>query len=1508
MNNGERQSSSLYSDVPTSEDEDNIEMKTYGGNGFEDEDDVLAASDVGAETTALRRSQRRPPNNPGSSMGFLLFAWVLALPFFIGGALILMRMRRTAHESSLNERSGVVDSSNAIPTAQPTRSPVHHDSSVLSTKWDPFNLTTGFESDVSPFIPRAVPWVASESRLGYLRQPDMVNDTLVFVSEGDLYWTRIGDRMPAAKLTTTAGNVLTPKINPFQPHLIAYTATYHGRRDVYLLNLQAGGTAQRLTYWPSGSGVRSVTRWVDASTILFSASHLESNALPDERVFQLSLSQTEKSSHPALQISPVPLAQALDGVFVPDSGGNCFYFTRFKQSSHTARYVGGTAESIWMYCSNHTEAVEITSDYPGTSKSPSVLYLEGAKYLVFASDRGIKNSEDWVPTSMNLWAMPLPTEDVYESSSTKFQQPKQLTRISCDYDGLALQQYALDPVTSGIVLRIGADLHLFTVSQIKGALHNGQISTPSKLEVQVISDFHELQERIVEVSLPASLTGMDAYATSFGSINSLLTIRGQSWVVPVQAETKGKLRYEGAGQNMPARRYRIGPTLMSGGSMRILKAVHVPQYKSDSVDHPSKEQEIAVVLATDPLSPTAEHAFYLVDIDSGGTISLSRDPDVVPFLGGHVGPGSSASGGLGSVDARSVTVSPCGRRLAFSDKDGRICVVVLPNSTSIGSTLSYSTLPSENELGEPMSEVDSLVWSPGGRYLAISHAARNQFNVVSIADCGTPAPEAEIHVSRVVQATPSRFNSWGMYWGKAPLDLYLDKRWSALAGLLGLDEPLDVATTLFFLSDRDIASDVSSPWGSRAPSPHFPVSLAVYALPLEPVVTEGEDASLPGRFGGGGALESFTESIHSIEEKLKSLANATMKSPNHSRRLAEETSHLRRVLRDSSVSKHSVLSLVRMLNVVNKTSVATFPQDMDIDFGLQDLRFARSAYRLTYMPKGRYINIVTQAKDDGSLVITESTTTGLLVHVHTPSTFPSDLVKTVSLKKPLSTVSESTCRQFMTVLIKEEKSPRVVSSSGASFTTFISDVEGDGTKHVADTSNMGLSIWPQLEYQQMYGDAWRMLRDYFYDKNMHNVEWDTVFTRYKDLVGRCGKREELDDVLSQLSSELSALHVFVYGGEYNAPFKGQPTLAALHAPATLGANLVRAPDWKGYIVKDIPEVDLDFSMVDGDAVYSPLSDQTLRLTGQRGLAAGDVIVGINGESALSVPDIHMLLRGLAGRSVRLEVLRLQSGDANDSNVQEAVREPLVVVPISASESDDLRYSAWEWRTRQKAIQLASDAGFSVGYVHMRAMGRSDEDAFARGFFSDYDKQALIIDLRHNRGGNIDSWILTTLQKRAWMFWGDRIGVRRGSLDWDEQFAFRGHVVVLIDEHSSSDAEGLSRGISELQLGRLIGKRTWGGGIWLSSDNHLVDGGIATAPEIGTFNDNFGWGLGIEQLGVQPDVEVDNNPRSTFDGEDAQLEMAIQELRKWLNEEPIVEPKAPLSKPDKSIPQENCPAA
>jgi tricorn protease len=198
----------------------------------------------------------------------------------------------------------------------------------------------------------------------------------------------------------------------------------------------------------------------------------------------------------------------------------------------------------------------------------------------------------------------------------------------------------------------------------------------------------------------------------------------------------------------------------------------------------------------------------------------------------------------------------------------------------------------------------------------------------------------------------------------------------------------------------------------------------------------------------------------------------------------------------------------------------------------------------------------------------------------------------------------------------------------------------------------------------------------------------------------------------------------------------------------------------------------------------------------------------------------------------------------------------------------------------------------IGYVHLRAMNASDITEWYRSFYPVFDRRGLILDVRHNRGGNIDSFLLGKLMRRAWMYWQDRVG----QPTWNMQYAFRGHMVVLVDEQTASDGEAFAEGFRRLGLGPVIGTRTWGGEIWLGSSNRLTDLGWARAPEAGVYAD--GQWL-IEGWGVDPDIVVENLPHETFLGKDRQVEKAIEVLREKIAADPRDVP-APPGHPDKSF--------
>jgi len=427
-------------------------------------------------------------------------------------------------------------------------------------------------------------------------------------------------------------------------------------------------------------------------------------------------------------------------------------------------------------------------------------------------------------------------------------------------------------------------------------------------------------------------------------------------------------------------------------------------------------------------------------------------------------------------------------------------------------------------------------------------------------------------------------------------------------------------------------------------------------------------------------------------------------------------------------------------------------------------------------------------------------------------------------------------------------------------------VEADAGAPLKLEKSVDLKDWtfplnPRQEWRQMFVEAWRMERDFFYDRHMHGVDWPAVLQKYLPAVDRVTDRGELGDLISQMVGELSALHTFVFGGDS----RESPDNIKIGA---LGARLVRDPAAGGYGIAHIYQVDPDYP-----ERWSPLARAGVDVR------EGDILEAINGVPALSAPEIGDLLRNQADRQVLLNVRTPAAAKSRD----------VVVTPLTIQREVELRYDEWEYTRRTQVEELGKG---QIGYVHLRAMGAADMAQWARDFYPVFQRQGLIVDVRHNGGGNIDSWILEKLLRKAWFFWKDRAGMPT----WNMQYAFRGHLVVLCDEHTGSDGEAFSEGFKRLGLGKVIGTRTWGGEIWLSFDTWLVDKGIASVAESGVYGPEGKWL--IEGHGVDPDIVVDNLPHATFIGQDAQLAKAIETLQEEIRKIPVLVPSPPPY-PDKS---------
>lgn len=428
----------------------------------------------------------------------------------------------------------------------------------------------------------------------------------------------------------------------------------------------------------------------------------------------------------------------------------------------------------------------------------------------------------------------------------------------------------------------------------------------------------------------------------------------------------------------------------------------------------------------------------------------------------------------------------------------------------------------------------------------------------------------------------------------------------------------------------------------------------------------------------------------------------------------------------------------------------------------------------------------------------------------------------------------------------------------------IAIADADGSKIDMDKSKLELDNWnfslnPTEDWKEIFADAWRMMRDYFYDRDLHKVDWTAVRKQYEPLVERVTDRYELDDLISQMVGELSALHTFVGGGDK----RRSPDMIQT---GFLGARLAKTD--KGLAIEHIYKADPDYP-----EFSSPLNRPALSIK------EGDIITAINNVPISQVQNIAELLANKVDIPVKLSLINKANKPYEE-----------VVKLFSAGNEFDLKYQEWEITRRNKVDSLSNN---DIGYVHLQNMGSGDMDDFVKQFYPVFNRSGLILDVRHNGGGNVDSWILEKLMRKAWMYWQSRAGQPFANMP----YAFSGHMVILCDQITASDGEAITEGFRRLGLGKVIGMRTWGGEIWLSFSNRLVDNGIASAAENGVYGTEGTWL--IEGRGVEPDITVDNLPFATFNGKDAQLETAVDYLKKLIKEKPVVVPKAPAY-PDKSF--------
>ena len=391
-----------------------------------------------------------------------------------------------------------------------------------------------------------------------------------------------------------------------------------------------------------------------------------------------------------------------------------------------------------------------------------------------------------------------------------------------------------------------------------------------------------------------------------------------------------------------------------------------------------------------------------------------------------------------------------------------------------------------------------------------------------------------------------------------------------------------------------------------------------------------------------------------------------------------------------------------------------------------------------------------------------------------------------------------------------------------------------------DLSDVRLRIDPGLEWQQIFDEAWRMQKEYFYADNMHGVDWDAVYGRYRPLVAHVGRREDLNTLIVQMIAELQVGHNRAGGGDvYSEDGPGTGLLGANFAVSNGRYQITRV--YRG-------------------AAWNPFVDAPLNVPGHS-VADGEYLIAINGRELDADDNVFEHLEGLAGKRVTLTV----SPRANGRDARDVVVEP-------TNSERELRL--WSWvEANRRAVDAASDG--RVGYVYLPNTGGAGFAFFNRMFFSQLDKAALIIDERSNGGGQAANYMVDVLSRQHLSGWRDRDGLPFAT----PAGAMHGPMVMLIDQDAGSGGDFLPYSFRHLGLGPLIGTRTWGGLIGIAHNPDLVDGGDIVVPFFRFFDADGEWS--IENEGVAPDIEVSLDPIATNNGRDTQLERAIREVQSML---------------------------
>ena len=395
-----------------------------------------------------------------------------------------------------------------------------------------------------------------------------------------------------------------------------------------------------------------------------------------------------------------------------------------------------------------------------------------------------------------------------------------------------------------------------------------------------------------------------------------------------------------------------------------------------------------------------------------------------------------------------------------------------------------------------------------------------------------------------------------------------------------------------------------------------------------------------------------------------------------------------------------------------------------------------------------------------------------------------------------------------------------------------------------DLSGMEAKIDSRAEWREIFNEAWRYQRDYFYNPQMNNVDWDAMKTKYAELLPYVSHRFDLNYIIGEMVGELSNSHTYVGGGDY-------PDLDKVEY-GQLGIDLT-VEDGYFKITRILPGDNSRKSRI------SPLTKPGIDVSEDM------YIIAIDGEKVDPARNFNRYIENKVGKQVQLTV---------NTEPRERGAHTEVVEPIT--NEYELRHWAWIENNREKVSKMSDG---KIGYVYLTDMSATGLNEFVEQYYPQIRKQGIIIDVRYNGGGFVDQMVLERLRRTL-------IGMgmsRHETTSTVPPQVFSGYMACLANGYSASDGDIFPYYFKRYELGPVIGTRTWGGVRGIRGNPGIMDGGYIFPPEFSRYDLDSTWNM--ENYGVEPDIEVDNLPHQVVKGKDPQLETAVNYLLKQMKENP-----------------------